>query len=123
LKDFLSCQILFVVWVDVPDAFGSGGSDARHAFYSAYFQPPGGGRVGWEAETTNGADVSLTLNGARYDLAAGRLFLLTTRAGQAQVRQLKRDLSRLRPDTGDFKKLAMEDKDIARFIAAAEKSK
>jgi hypothetical protein len=57
------------------------------------------------------------------DLAAGRLFLLTTRADQAQVRQLKRDLSRLRPETGNFEKLAREDEDIARFIAAAEKAK
>jgi hypothetical protein len=116
-------QVLFIVWVDVPDAHGTSGIDARHAFYSAFFQSPGGGRVSWDAETTNGADVTLTLNHNGYDLAAGRLFLVTTRAGQVQVRQLKRDLSGLRSRTEDFEKLARDDAEVARFVAAAEEAK
>jgi hypothetical protein len=123
LRDLSISRILFVVWADVPDAYCSGGADAKHATYSAFFQPRGGGRVSWEAETTNGSDVSLTLNHAKYDLAAGRLFLLTTKAGQPQVRQLKRDLSQLRPETANFEKLAREDADLAQFIAAAEKAR
>jgi len=121
--DPLARQILFVVWADVPDAQSGSGIDGKHAIYSAFFQPPGGGRVGWEAEMPHGADVSLTINETKYDLAAGKLFLLNIRAGQTQVRQLERDVSQFRLDTGYFQKLAREDEDIARFVAAAEEDK
>jgi hypothetical protein len=119
MKDVFSMQILFIVWVDLPDAYGQSSSDASGAKHYVFFQPPGGGRPDWEAEMPYGADVSVKVNHAKYDLAEGRLFLMTTRGGQTQVRQLKRDLSGVKPNTGDFERLAKEDADVAEFVAAA----
>jgi hypothetical protein len=107
---------------------GLKGNDFEHSFYRASFERPGGGQVIVESETFNGNDVpltinNLTINNVRYDLAAGRLFLVTTRGGQAQVRQLKRDLSGLRPNWAAFEKFAKEDADVAQFVTAAEETK
>jgi hypothetical protein len=104
------------------------GNDLEHSFYRASFERPGGSKVIVESETFNRNDVPLTINNItinniRYDLAAGRLFLVTTRGGQAQVRQLKRDISGLRSDWVVFEKFAKEDADVARFVAAAEENK
>jgi hypothetical protein len=135
-------KVLFVVWADVPFAsndHGWKGSDFEHSIYKASFPRPDGSQVMLESEMVNPNDVSLTINNItinniRYDLAAGKLFLVTTRGGQAQVRQLKRDLSGLRPDADSlisdhtrraalFEKMAKEDADVARFVAAAEENK
>jgi hypothetical protein len=127
LKDLESKDVLFVVWVDLENPTGSGilPAGSRRWSCSVLFNywPPKGTQVSWEAETTNGAEVSLTINNSRYDIAAGRLFLVTARKGQAEVRQLKRDLRGLRADRGAFQKMAKEDADVARFVAAAEENK
>lgn len=123
VANLASAQILFVVWADEPNASLSAGADARHAMYSAIFRPPGGGKVGWEAETADGTTVALTIHGQRYDLAAGRLFLLTTRTGQPRVRQLGRDLAGVYASTQDFEELARDDPDAAQFVAAAGQPK
>lgn len=78
-----------------------------------------GRRLAWECETVRGKVGQVTIEGAEFDPAAGTLFLVSTKGGQIQTRQLKRDWSGLRPDEASFAKVAKEDPHIVRFVAEA----
>jgi hypothetical protein len=78
--------------------------------------------VTWEWVTRNGKAGTLTINGTKYDTAAGRVFLISTRGGQVDVRQIFRDLSGLEADRTSFLALADGDSEVARFVAAASET-
>jgi hypothetical protein len=78
-----------------------------------------GPQVSWEWVTRNGQSGTITINGVKYDAAAGRVFLISTRGGQVHVRQILRDLSAIQAERASFLALAAGDPEIARFVAAA----
>ena len=61
-----------------------------------------GCQVMWEWATRDGQTGTVTINGAEYEPAAGRVFLISTRGGQVQVRQLPRDLSEVQAEQEGF---------------------
>jgi hypothetical protein len=75
--------------------------------------------VTWEWVTRDGEAGTLTINGTKYDTAAGRVFLISTQGGQVHVRQIHLDLSGLQAERTSFLALADGDPEIARFVAAA----
>ena len=73
----------------------------------------------WEWVTRDGRTGTVTINGATYDAAAGRVFLIATRAGQVGVRQIPADLSGVQAQRTSFLALVDGNPAIARFVAAA----
>ncbi len=78
-----------------------------------------GCQVTWEWATRDGRTGAVSINGTSYDPAAGRVFLISTRGGQVQVRQVPRDPSSVPAEQEGFLVLADSDPEIARFVAAA----
>ena len=80
-----------------------------------------GPEVKWEWITRDGRTGTVTINGATYDAAAGRVFLIATRGGQVRVRQLLPDLSGVQAERASFLALVDGNPEIARFVAAASR--
>jgi hypothetical protein len=112
------------VWCDFQSTGdGSSGGGVRGlpnaAEYSGRVQAADGRRVEWKWVTPDNASGPLALNGMDYDLARGRLFLVSTKGGKVEVRQLLRDLSGVRPD--GLQNFADSDRDVTKFIAEGSK--
>lgn len=78
-----------------------------------------GTQVTWEWSTRDGRAGAVTVNGVRYDPAAGRVFLVSTRNGRVEVRQLPLDPSGVPAEAAGLAAFADADPNIARFVAAA----
>jgi hypothetical protein len=76
----------------------------------------GGTSLTWEVQTTDGRLGEAQIGGVRYDLAAGTLFLVTTRGGATKVTQLSRDLSAVPLDHNGILAFARKDPDLAAFL-------
>jgi hypothetical protein len=99
---------------------GSSGSVrgvANAAEYTGEVKGDTGQRVSWKWVTSDNASGSLVLNGTDYDVARGRLFLVSTKSGKTEVRQLQRDLAGVQPD--GLQRWADSDPDVSKFIAQA----
>jgi hypothetical protein len=70
----------------------------------------------WEVQTTDGTLGQAQIGGARYDLADGTLFLVTTRGGATEVQQLSRDLQSVPLDHDGILAFARKDPDLAAFL-------
>ena len=75
-----------------------------------------GRSLGWEVQTVDGTMGEVHIGGDRYDLEAGRLFLVTTRGGTTAVRQVQRDLSAVPLDHEGILAFARSDPDMAAFL-------
>jgi hypothetical protein len=98
-------DVVFAVWVDKPGAIGaSGGHVGSFGRNITPAKTEGGGwQVSYqvlvespaavvECKTTDGKTGTVTVNrGQSYDLAAGRLFLLSTAGGSVKLKQLSRE--------------------------------
>jgi hypothetical protein len=114
--------LAILVWCDISgQAGGSSGNStsggAGSAEYASTVRAADGRQVAWTWLTPDNAGGKFTLNGTDYDLAEGRLFLVSTKDGKAVVRQLQRDFSQVRPDS--LQRFADSDPDVARFITEA----
>ena len=76
----------------------------------------GGQSLAWEVQTTDGTSGEAQIGDVRYHLVAGTLFLVTTRGGATEVRQLSRDLSSVPLDHDGIVAFARKDTDLAAFI-------
>jgi hypothetical protein len=90
-------DLLFAVWVDrkqVGMSYGRSvvgtktGPGRGEATYSVSCGQPD---VRVECRSTDGTTGALTVNGQRYDLSQGRLFLVSIAGGAVRVKQLNRD--------------------------------
>jgi hypothetical protein len=98
-------DVLFAVWIDKPGGVGESaghiGSFGRNvvpgkteggawkATYEVRVESP---TANFECKTTDGKTGTVILNGGQsFDLAAGRLFLLSTAGGSVKVKQLNRE--------------------------------
>ncbi|MGD8516031.1 MAG: hypothetical protein PVG54_03600 [Anaerolineae bacterium] len=70
----------------------------------------------WEVQTKDGTSGEAHIAAGRYDLAAGNLFLVTTREGATAVRQLSRDLSAVPLEHEAILAFARNDPDVVAFL-------
>jgi hypothetical protein len=82
-----------------------------------------GRKVEYQCETADGKTGTMTINGSSYQLAKGSMFLVSTRGGKVEVRQVKRDLLKVKPDQEAVEKLLKDDADVASFFAEKAKPK
>jgi hypothetical protein len=119
-------RLVFLMWVDLVGERGLGGGSSRAGgtspsgvHYKGNSRNPKGLDIEWQCDSPDGLTGSMKINGATYDLAKGRVFLVTVKVGGAQVRQLERDLSKVKAeDTGKY---SGADEEIAKFISAKTK--
>ena len=78
--------------------------------------------MNWLCETADGRSGSITINGERFDLAKGNVFLVSTE-GFGKVSQVSRDFSALELKHESFADLAKNDEEIRKFVEAAVPSK
>lgn len=83
---------------------------------SGYAVSRDGNRFDWEVRTSDGRTAQFWINGTSYDLAGGRLFIVSTKDGGAGIMQLHRDLSGVQPTFASCLAFAKNDPELARFI-------
>ena len=82
-----------------------------------------GRKVEYQCETADGKTGTMTINGSSYELGKGTMFLVSTRGGKVEVRQVKRDLRKVEPDQESVEKLLKDAADVASFFAEKAKLK
>ena len=102
------------------DETGSG-SDYQHHMQASH---PDGRKIDWQIDFPEGKKVTLSIDGKGYDLSKGSLFLVTTKGGKTQVRQLNTTLPEGGHDPqGAYISFAETDPDVVKFVADAAISK
>jgi hypothetical protein len=111
-----------VIWTDIEQGGSSGlsGSPGRREYSGGMGAMPDGRKVQWKCMTTDGKTGPVTINGVEHQLANGPLFLVTTRNGKTEVKQLQRDFSKMVADVESMNRLTLQDKDVSQFIEAAD---
>jgi hypothetical protein len=114
-------RVVAVLWVD--DNAGSG-SSAGHDSFGGELRTRAGRAISWEVVLASGGAGMARIDGKSYGLAAGALFLISTRGGAVRVRQL--DLPRPVAEADGFDaardklvELAATDADLAAFVGSA----
>ncbi len=77
-----------------------------------------GRSFGWKVHTQDGITANMWIDGQRYDLTQGNMFLVSTGEAGLQVEQLQRDFSALVPSNDAISSLVINDPDVANFIAS-----
>jgi hypothetical protein len=105
-------------WLD-----GHGGSLGAHRENdrnAVHFEGQGVGRDGrtiaLECMTADGTTGNARIDGQSFDLSKGALFLISTADGATAVKQLRRDLSALKPDTNALQSTAANDAEVRSFF-------
>ena len=115
-----------MIWSDALESGeGSGtGSTVDPIYrYHGWAVSRGGPRFDWEVQTADGRTARFEINDTSYDLSGGSLFLITIEDGQAEVRQLQRDLSGIQPDRESIIAFAQSDPDVAAFAGVETDSR
>ena len=76
-------------------------------------------RFDWLLETEDGVTADFSIDGKSFDLEDGKLFLIRTSAGEAEIVQMERDLSGVRPDADSIIEFSLDDPVIQEFIHAS----
>jgi hypothetical protein len=109
------------------DTHGPSGSSSESGLFSAtasgYFSSADGKLVTWAWHDPREKGGDFEIDGVPYDLAKGRLFLLTTKEGQVRVTQVDVDLSQVQSNATGFRALANKEQRIAKFITEASRQK
>jgi len=112
-----------MIWHDFSASSRGSGSTSDPIYrYRGYAESPGGHRFDWEAQTADGKTALFDIDGTRYDLTAGRLFIVTTQDGATLVRQLDRDLSSVQTNRESIVAFAKSDPDVAEFTGVTPDS-
>jgi hypothetical protein len=80
-------------------------------------QAQDGRRFQWEVHTSNGVTGEMWIEGDRFDLDQGALFLISSQDEGFKVDQYQRDFSELEPDNETLVAFAIRDPAVADFIA------
>jgi hypothetical protein len=91
-------------------------------FHGHLINDPEKRHVEFAGETKDGKTGHVTIEGNKYDLADGTLFLVSSRRGYV-VKQLKRDLTRFQDADELFKELSKSDPDVLDFFRPTEVAK
>jgi hypothetical protein len=124
--------LAFIIWTDIetgqtPEKTSTGGfglpdSAGKVRIYGKNLAEDGRA-VEWQCETGDGKTGSIRIDGARYDLTGGPLFLVSTKGAKGRVRQLRLDLSGSIMGEGVVHSLAAQDREVVQFVADASKQK
>jgi hypothetical protein len=79
-------------------------------------------RVEWHLETEDGVTANFSIDSRSFDLKDGKLFLIKTSTGEAEVLQIERDLSSVRPDADSITEFSLDDPVIQEFIHASSET-
>ena len=119
-------RLVFLMWVDLvgergPSSSGTrgGGASPSGVQYHGSSRHTTGLDIEWQCDSPDGLTGSMKINGTTYDLDKGRVFLVAVKAGGTQVRQLDRDLSKVKAE--DTTAFSNADAEIAKFITAEKK--
>lgn len=107
----------YAVWYD--EAVGSSISNSSNQQGSqseGYVLKPDRSRITFRSRVAADGSGQVSLDGVEYNLASGRLFLVTTHGGKTRVKQLRRDLSPLTIDREVLAKFAAEDEEMRLFF-------
>ena len=111
--------LAIAVWADTNWQYGSNGeTSAGRARYSGFASTQTGERLDWSCQIVGPGRGEVFLNGVRYDLADGSLFLVSVKTGTVQ--QLQRDLTGVSPDLASLEALGRDDPDVRAFVATAK---
>jgi hypothetical protein len=110
-----------VFWTDLSWGNSVATTKEEGTVYEGEYHGRDGRRVKCRCTTGDGRTGAVTIGDERFDLADGSLFLVSTRGTHSQVRQLQRDISKLKPD--DLKQLARSDPQIIEFFESPVKAK
>lgn len=87
--------------------------------YAGYFHATDGRKITFECYTTDGKTGSLNVDGKTFPLEKGILFLVSTVTGKTNVKQLKRDQTRLKGHHGALLEISQTDREIQGFFRGA----
>lgn len=89
-------------WIDGPGGSFGAGFDKAHgaAHYSGSVKSQDARTINIEAFTADGKAGDVMIDGQKFDLAKGSLFLVKTAEGETQVRQSTLKIPEPNPDTG-----------------------
>jgi hypothetical protein len=108
----------FVVWSDFDrGSAGSSSGNMEGVKGQGRLMSRDTRRVEFHFETKDGKTGPVTIDGAKYDLANGGLFLVSVKGGQVQVKQLKRDMRNLKFERESLEAFARNDPEIVAFFA------
>jgi hypothetical protein len=99
---------------------GAGSTEDPVYRLECHVESEDGQSFGWEVNTQDGMTADLWIDGQRYDLSQGNMFLISTGESGFQVEQLQRDFSKLESSNDAISALASNDPDVAGFIARYE---
>ena len=105
-----------MIWHDLngeSEAHSTGSSSGPIYTERGYARSADGRSLTWEVQTREGKEGEIDIGGARYDLAAGSLFIVTTEGGGTAVRQLVRDLSDVPLDHDGILAFARRDPELS----------
>jgi hypothetical protein len=109
-----------MIWYDISASSRGSGTTVGPVYrYRGYTGSPGGHRFDWEVQTADGETALFDIDGTRYDLTRGRLFIFRMQDDRTQIRQLDRDVSSVETDRGSIVAFAESDPDLASFINSA----
>ncbi len=110
-----------MMWFDAQSltAHGSSSSGDTTHRQTGSATSPDGRLVEWVVETSNNTSITLKIDSTQYDLAQGTLFLMKTRSGQTQIKQLVRDLTNIEATREGCLALAETDPDVSEFVRAS----
>jgi hypothetical protein len=108
----------WVVWSDGRGGnFDASWDEARKAVhYEGDFASREGREIAVECFTSDGKTGAVTIGDEAFELGNGSLFLVASSGPKTMVKQLKRDLSKLRSDSEWFKANATSDAEIKAFF-------
>jgi hypothetical protein len=73
-------------------------------------------RFDWHLKTEDGVTADFSIDNQSFDLDDGKLFLIRTSSGEAEVMQIERNLSSVRPDADSIIEFSLNDPTIQEFI-------
>jgi hypothetical protein len=79
-------------------------------------------RFDWLLETEDGITANFSIDDQSFDLENGKLFLIRTSSGEAEVLQIERNLSSVRPDADSIIEFSLDDPVIQEFIHASSET-
>jgi hypothetical protein len=115
----------FVLWSDAPGG-GSGNSSGnvqQGVKYQGSLLARNRRRVEFHGETKDGKTGRVTIDEVTYELADGNLFLVSTEGEHCRVKQMNRDISKLKFERESLEAFGRNDPDIARFFTKGANAK
>ncbi len=111
-----------MIWYDVTgsaEAHGTGSTEDPIYVERGSARSADGRSLEWEVQTRDGKTGEVRIGSASYDPSAGTLFIVTTRGGTTDVRQLDRDLSAVPFEQEGILAFAENDPDLSAFLNAS----